>query len=238
MNPPNLLNYKTISVIGAGGKTTLCLALTLSLPGRRVFTTSTHIFVPDALVSLENPDRGALKRALAAHGAVCVHGKAVETEKPLPRPKVGAPEPESMAAVFAESDRVVIEADGAKGRLLKAHGANEPVIPPQTELVLCVASLRALGKPFFEVAHRVEQVERVFGKRADAIVAEADIVAAVAAPRGLHKNYCAVLNCAEDEQVGRRIGALLAELYGIPSFVIPAFPEDERLTDRIAARLY
>ncbi len=238
METPNLLNYKAISVIGAGGKTTLCLALTLSLPGTRVFTASTHIYVPDALVSLENPSAAALRAALAAHGAVCVHGRAVETDKPLPWVKVGPPEPDSMAAVFAESDYAVIEADGAKGRLLKAHGANEPVVLPQTDLVLCVANLGALGRPFSEVAHRVEQVGRVFGKSADAIVTEADVATAVAAPRGLHKNYCAVLNCAEDEAAGGRIGALLAEQYGIPSFVIPAFPADEPLTDRIAARLY
>ena len=238
METPNLLNYKTISVIGAGGKTTLCLALALSLPGKRVFTTSTHICVPDALISLENPDAGALKRALDQNGAVCVHGCAVETDRPLPWPKVGAPEPDVMAAVFAESDRVVIEADGAKGRLLKAHGAHEPVILPQTDLVLCVANLGALGRPLSETVHRVEQVGRVFGKAADAIVTEADIAAAVAAPRGLHKNYCAVLNCAADEQAAERIRALLAEKYQIPSFLIPVFPVDERLTDRIAARLY
>ncbi len=46
-----------------------------------------------------------------------------------------------------EADRVVIEADGAAGRPIKAPEAWEPVIPDFTDLVIPVVGLDSIGKP-------------------------------------------------------------------------------------------
>jgi probable selenium-dependent hydroxylase accessory protein YqeC len=49
-----------------------------------------------------------------------------------------------------DSDVLLIEADGARGLPLKAPFEHEPVIPPETSLVVPVASLSVLGQPLDE----------------------------------------------------------------------------------------
>ncbi|MEL6152219.1 MAG: selenium cofactor biosynthesis protein YqeC, partial [Chloroflexota bacterium] len=46
-----------------------------------------------------------------------------------------------------DSDVLLIEADGARGRLMKAPYDHEPVIPSETTLVVPVVALDVLGKP-------------------------------------------------------------------------------------------
>ena len=49
MNPYQkpLADYRIIAVIGAGGKTSICRALTLGLPGSCLYTTTTHMRAPE-----------------------------------------------------------------------------------------------------------------------------------------------------------------------------------------------
>ena len=46
-----------------------------------------------------------------------------------------------------DSDILLVEADGARGLPLKAPYEHEPVIPPETSLVIPIASLSVLGQP-------------------------------------------------------------------------------------------
>ena len=58
----------------------------------------------------------------------------------------------------------LVEADGAKGRLLKAPAEYEPVIPDGADRVIIVAGLDAIGKPLDERAvHRPEIAVRLLG---------------------------------------------------------------------------
>lgn len=62
---------------------------------------------------------------------------------------------------------LLIEADGARGRSLKAPAEHEPVIPGFVELVVPVAGLGALGEPVdSEAVHRPELVAAVLGVEA------------------------------------------------------------------------
>ena len=59
---------------------------------------------------------------------------------------------------------VLIEADGAKGRPCKAPADYEPVLHPDTVLVLSVYGLQAIGAAIEDSCLRVDKVEEILGK--------------------------------------------------------------------------
>ncbi len=63
----------------------------------------------------------------------------------------------SLTALRDLCNYLLVEADGSRGRPLKAHLPHEPVIPPHTDQVLLVAGLSGLGQPIQAAAHRPEQ---------------------------------------------------------------------------------
>ena len=57
---------------------------------------------------------------------------------------------------------IVLEADGAKKKWIKAPKSHEPVIPGLTRMTIGVVNLRALGAPITEdFVHRIEEVCRI-----------------------------------------------------------------------------
>lgn len=143
--------HTIISVIGAGGKTTALLTLAQALSDRRVLlTTSTHIrpvAPPDSRTLLIDPDADALLDALAAPGIVCA-GTAASAGK------LGALAPDRFRSAVRAADVTLCEADGAHRLPLKLHRADEPVVPPESDLCLIVAGLSAWGQPVCEAVHR------------------------------------------------------------------------------------
>ena len=136
------------AIIGAGGKTTLLLALARELARtvRVIVTTTTHLYPPDGFPCLLQPSEAEIAAALAGHPCVCVG-------KPAKEGKIAAADvPVHMLAELA--DYVLIEADGAHGRPAKAHAEYEPVVPPEANQTILVFGLSALGRPIRDVVHR------------------------------------------------------------------------------------
>ncbi len=135
------------AVIGGGGKTSLCLHLAraLSKEDKVIYTTTTHIALPEGLPHAAN--EAALWPILARENAVCVCAPLANDAR-----RFGAPAA-SMQALLSHCDCLLVEADGAKGLPLKAHAAHEPVIPAGAR-VICVIGADAFGKPIREVVHR------------------------------------------------------------------------------------
>ena len=121
---------RVISVIGAGGKTTLCRALARFLPGRTVYLTSTHMYPPGELPCAVLPAGTPAEAARDLIGHVPEGGGAV-VSGPLENGKCTWPGRAAFEAALAAADYVIVEADGARGREIKLHGENEPVIPPE-----------------------------------------------------------------------------------------------------------
>lgn len=149
-------NVKVIALAGGGGKTTLMyrLAQEMTSLGKRVAcTTTTHIMVPST--SLPFPVFGT----------------------PLPDnpQKLTAPPPEVFAKMLRDFDLIIVEADGSRGRPLKLPAEHEPAIPPQTDLLLCVAGLDAVGKPLGEICHRPEIVSDFLGKSSTELITTDDV---------------------------------------------------------------
>ena len=148
-----------VAFVGGGGKTSLLFALAESLPGRVVITTTTRIFAAQMRLApavVYADDLSPLGALLDAHGRCLVVGH-VDGDKA----RGVAPDLPARLLARPDVDAVVVEADGSRMRPVKAPAEHEPVIPPETTLVVPVAGLDALEGPLAEVAHRAEIVKRI-----------------------------------------------------------------------------
>ena len=179
------LNRKAVvSLVGAGGKTTAMfrLAEELASEGWRVVTTTTtmirregrcgHVILePDGDVLREKAQRALMEfnRITVASGFSEKEGKLIGIDPSLVDALVD----------LDEVDSVIVEADGAKGRSLKAPAPYEPVIPATTSVLLPVAAADAVGRPLDERSvHRPEIVAQVTGAKLGQIITP-DLVSAV-----------------------------------------------------------
>ena len=146
-----------ISIVGGGGKTSLMfhLARQLAYSGKRVLTTTTtKILIPSAEQTetlLISQDPQIILRQAKAHEGAGVHISAASAYLPQAGKLNGFP-PEAIRT-FEHSglfDWVVVEADGAARRPLKAPAGHEPVIPDNTTIVVALAGLEVLGRPLGE----------------------------------------------------------------------------------------
>ncbi|WP_455581774.1 selenium cofactor biosynthesis protein YqeC [Dysosmobacter sp.] len=141
------------AVIGSGGKTTLLrtLGTALAAEGHRVLLCTTTKIYPFAKIqTLRSPTEEALAAALDRERLICA-GTPLEGSGKLTAPQV------PMARLAALAEYVLVEADGAAGRPLKAHAAHEPVIPAEAARVICVAGVSGFGLPIMETTHRPER---------------------------------------------------------------------------------
>lgn len=113
-----------------------------------VTTTTTKIFPPSPeqspclLLQSDDPELKSLPELLRRFGRVTVAKSVI--------PEVGKLEGISEATVSlcsAHARFVLVEADGASGRPIKAPAEWEPVIPSSTDLVIPVVGLDCLGQP-------------------------------------------------------------------------------------------
>ena len=87
------------------------------------------------------------------------------------RTAVTAPAPAlPFEDLAAEATHVLVEADGAAGRPLKAHRPWEPVIPACSGMTVCVVGASGIGRPAMEVCHCPELFCELAGMSADAPV--------------------------------------------------------------------
>ena len=186
--------------------------------------TTTHIRQPAACYA---PDDAALT-ALWQAGHYAVIGTPAENGKlTLPQPQ--------LLRRMAQADAVFIEADGAKRHPCKLPAAHEPVLLPQSDTVLAVAGLSALGKPLREGCFRYDTIRPQFLAAApDAPLTPSMLAQLLASAQGGRKavgdrQFYAVLNQADTpelQQQGIQIQQLLRQ-QGIPC-VLTHFEEEER----------
>ncbi len=186
-----------VSLVGAGGKTSLMfrIARELSEAGESVLTTTTtKIFPPtkeqSPYIILSVSLKEILKRAKmllkdtlhlsAAFGQADARGK-------LP----GFP-PEFIdelwkARVF---QWILVEADGAARRPLKAPASHEPVIPESSGWLIAVVGLDAVGRPLGEKwVFRPELYADITGLSLGESVTEASVGVAIIHEKGMMKKF-------------------------------------------------
>ena len=209
-----------VSLVGGGGKTTLLYAFArhCAAKGWRVLvSTTTHIRQPGAHYAA---DEAALA-ALWAAGQYAVAGVPAEQGKLTALPS------EQLTRWMAQADIVLLEADGAKRLPCKAPAAHEPVLLPESDIVLAVAGLSALGRPLREVCFRLEQACALLGAAPETLLTPELLARLLASEQGGRKqvgNRCfsVVLNQADDPAriaAGEQTLALLRKkaVAGVPA---------------------
>ena len=137
-----------ICLVGGGGKTTIMyeLAHFYASQQRKVLVlTSTHIMQPGCCYAADT----AAVQALWAEGCYAVIGTPEASSG-----KLTAPSAELYTQLCRQADIILCEADGAKHFPCKLPAAHEPVILPESDVVLAVAGADALSKRVHEVCFR------------------------------------------------------------------------------------
>ena len=215
-----------VSLVGGGGKTTLLygMARLCAAEGQRVLvSTTTHIQRPSANYAPDEAVRDALWQA----GTYAVAGSLAENGK--------LTQPPSLSGWMAGADTVLLEADGAKHHPCKAPAAHEPVLLPESDIVLAVAGLSALGRPLSEVCFRLEQACALLGTAPETLLTPELLARLLASEKGGRKlvgnrRFSVVLNQADAPAriaAGEQTLALLRKKYEVQG-VLTCFDERER----------
>ncbi len=203
---------RVIALVGGGGKTTLMFALAAEMlrsGASVVTTTTTKIFLPAShqsplLILMEkDPDLDSLSGELDRLGHVTV-GRAMMSSG-----KVDGVAQEVIEHLRDRARFIVVEADGAARRPIKAPAEWEPVIPELTDLVIPVVGLDCLGHPAGDQwVFRLERFLEVTGLNREAPITP--------------------------QAIGRLMGSSEGSLKGVPpsARVIPFLNKSDLLKDR------
>lgn len=192
-----LPDAKIVALVGGGGKTTLMAAMAdhAVAAGEIVIrTTTTKLAADTTIFDTEDPvfwdgrkaslpsiqTRLSRKRSLTL-----VRGQDITSGKLLGF----APETVDLLAVSNLADRIFVEADGARGKSIKAPAEFEPVIPRLTDLVIGILGADALGMPMDEKhVFRPERLAEISKGKPGQILDERIFACLAAHPEGLYKN--------------------------------------------------
>jgi len=150
---------ETVAIVGAGGKTGSMFALAGELTPPVILTTTTHLGTWQAEYAehhhvITHTD-ALTKIDFGSNKSILLTGPEIEGER------FTSLDDQSLKSVHEfcteNGHSLVIEADGAGSRALKAPASYEPVIPPWIDHVVVIAGLGGLGKPLdSETVHRPE----------------------------------------------------------------------------------
>lgn len=188
-----------ISLIGGGGKTTVMYELCSEFSRTGVkcaATTTTHIAVPQEYPFCQSQDPAQVRKA-EEQKPFCVFGV------PDGQHKLSCPPEPVWEELFSSVPNLVIEADGARRLPMKAPADHEPVILPQTTMVIAVCGLDAIGKKLEETCHRPELAAEVLGVGLDHEVTPLDMAKLLCSEKGQKKSvperaeFAVILNKAD-----------------------------------------
>jgi probable selenium-dependent hydroxylase accessory protein YqeC len=206
-------------VVGAGGKKTLMRRLAEAFPGKVCLTTTVRIppmrGMADA-VHVAAPRESLVEQA---RRAAARHRIVVCTDPDRHGSRFGGIDRDLPARLLGEAgfDLVVVKADGARMRLIKAPEGDEPLIADATSLVVPIVSVAAVGHALDDrVAHHAGTLAAIVGAVVGDVVGESHIARLLVSDSGSLKGTAGMrvvpmLNMADDETrlaMARRIANL------------------------------
>lgn len=179
-----------VCCVGAGGKKTTMFRLAAEHAGHVAITATAHIeFFPR---HLEATKIVAPEAELLAAVAADRESRVIAFAQPSERPGRHAGIRPEQVESFRQSGRfdlMLIKADGARSRLIKAPAAHEPPLPPAVDTLIPIVSARAIGKKLDErLAHRIEQLTTVTGIKPGQLITPSHIARLLASTHGGLKN--------------------------------------------------
>jgi len=227
--------YASVAFVGAGGKTTALFKLARELPVRTLVACTTHL----GAWQLGQADEAIVARTpadLSNLGA----GKITVVTGPLEAgQRLSSVAPEILAFLrqrsLASGWPLLIEADGARERPLKAPREREPQLPPFVEMVVVVAGLQGLGRPLDgDSVHRPEVFGRLAGIEPGSPITGRSIGTVLAHPEGGQKEIpararrVALLNQADTPELQAEAHHIARQIGGsYDGIVVAALREDK-----------
>ncbi len=183
-----------ISLVGAGGKTTLMFALSQELAswgGLVITTTTTRILPPSPAQSpflLFCSEEEDIVAAILQNRGKYEQFTVVAGQSLSGKLRGIAPDIVNRLSELRQVSHVIVEADGASRRPLKAPSPTEPVIPSSTSLVIPVVGIDALGCELEEkVVFRADIASRLTGIPLGRIISADTIATLITHQNGIIK---------------------------------------------------
>ena len=257
----NLNKRAFISLVGAGGKSTLFkrLAEELLLKNKRmILTTTTKMFARQLVPFIkkgrliEGHDEETIRESIRKYffveskrGRLAVIGKKIIEDNG--EEKVSGPPPDWLDKWWEDklADYFLIEADGAAGRPVKAPASHEPVIPLSTTDLIGVIGIDCLGLSLQEEnVFRSEIFSRLTGLNLREKVGIEALSLLICHPEGLFKGAppgCRrhlFINKAEDSEgleMAEELAFQVLKIYprGISDIIIGAAGQKEVVAEVI-----
>ena len=162
-----LKNKEIISFLGAGGKTSFLMRLASELASQDkkvIVTTTTKMHCPGEIpLVLEKNRSRALEgiRECFKKGNIAALGSSLTADN-----KIEGADLFLLEELFNSGieSYILVEADGAAKRSIKAHAPYEPLLPPSSGIVIPIIGADILGKSFDERnVHRPRLFSRITG---------------------------------------------------------------------------
>ena len=227
-----------VCVVGAGGKKSTLYALADRLDSA-VVTATVRIPIFDDHVATVRVTERPTAAVRAAGPNEWPLGLVPERER-SDRYRGYDPERVADLARRGEAEAVLVKADGARMRELKAPNDSEPRLPAGTDTVLPIASVHAAGEPLTEAGvHRPDRAAAITGREIGEPIRPADVAAVLASPDGGLKDagdatVIPVLNKVDDpdlEAVAREIATEIHERTDVERVALTRLAAAEPLVD-------
>jgi len=219
----NVKAGQSLAFVGAGGKTSAMFALAHALKARVILTTTTHLGVWQAELAekhhvIQNfQDIAALD--LSSADIHLITGPRGSDDR------LSALKGDLLEALRERSSKdgipLLIEADGARQRPLKAPAEYEPVIPAWIDRVVVVAGLAGVGEPLTDVVvHRPDRFAAITGRTLGAKIQVEDLLCVLGSAQGGLKGIpesaqrVLFLNQADDLRMMALGGRIARQLLG------------------------
>lgn len=185
---------EVISLVGAGGKTTLMfrLAKELVLSGKSVVTTTTtKIFEPTVKETnflFIDPEEEKIKDFVRTHLDQYHHITVAQGR--IQSRKLRGISPNLVKELWSLPgvDTVIVEADGAAGRTIKAPREGEPVIPSNTTLVIAILGVDGVEMELNEEnVFQPEKISKLTGISVGQRITDEGMAILMTHPEGLFK---------------------------------------------------
>ncbi|HIF51578.1 MAG TPA: putative selenium-dependent hydroxylase accessory protein YqeC [Thiotrichaceae bacterium] len=233
-----------VSCVGAGGKKTTMFRLAEAHSGRVGITATAHIeYFPKSLKSTNYiADESELFDAIRNDK----NSKSIAFAKPSERFGRRAGVSQNSIQIFKDIgnfDLLVIKADGARGRFIKAPAEHEPAIVSCSNTVIPILSSKVIGLPLTdEIAHRVDQISKVTGLKEGEIIKPIHVARLLSSSEGSLKNtgtakVIPLINMVDDgelEKLAREAAKLALQMTNkFDIVVLASMKKDQPIVDVI-----
>ena len=216
-----LSSREMVCAVGGGGKTTLILSLASEGQEKKhpvIVTTTTKMGLEE-----DREFRTVMDEKVPSTDQVVRWSGGIQGERVLGR------DPKEVDACFSDFHGwVLVEADGARRRPIKAPASHEPVIPSQATLVVLNIGLDAVKRSIGEVAHRPELLAEILEVDKESLITPQMIASLVTHGQGGRKwipdssrFILALTKCTEERrQEADQIIEVLSEHENTPEKVV------------------